>query len=390
MDNSRLNKIETLRQAQQLISQGRVSAAISIYRKIVDDDSSDLTAVSTLGELYVKARRIPEAVEHFVRIAENHLCNGSTNSAAYILNKAIKLDPASATANMNLGELYLLEKKIDQAHNHFIESAAAFWHKGNIPAAIKMNKRALSIVPDSRQATTGLELLQREIDQHKSPDPPPPPPPPPTTLLRPQKPIPLEPPPIFITIPDEPEDAPCDPLKPASDEPHDSVLDESEKLWAAGSVPGSQLPPELAAIDSLCQRQCLPDPDEDAVVEQIARAELLVAYGQVDQAIALLRESLLDNPDHIQIRAKLKDIYLRSEMIDRASEECVNIAAIYAARGETDRAGDYAFRARLLSHSIEPIAPLSVLQKVVVTNAVELRKPDLDWSQELTQPVTVM
>lgn len=387
MDNSRLNKIETLRQAQQLISQGRVSAAISIYEKIVDDDSSDLTAVSTLGELYVKARRIQEAVEHFVRIAENHLCSGSTNSAAYILNKAIKLDPANAAANMNLGELYLIEKKIDKAHAHFIESAAAFWQTGNIPAAIKLNKRALSIVPDSRQAMIGLELLQREIDQGKSPDPTPLPPPPPTPTQ--QKPIPFEPPPIFITIPDESVDAACDPIKPASDKPHSFILDESEKLWAAGPVHGSTLPPELASIDSVCQKQRLPDPDEDAVVEQIARAELLVAYGQVDQAIALLRESLLDNPDHIQIRAKLKDIYLRSEMIDRASEECVNIAAIYAARGETDRAGDYAFRARLLSHSIEPIAPLSVLQKGV-TKAVELRKPDLDWSQELTQPVTVM
>jgi tetratricopeptide (TPR) repeat protein len=388
VDNSRLNKIETLRQAQQLISQGRLSAAISIYKKIVDDDSSDLTAVSTLGELYVKGGRIQEAVAHYVRIAENHLSNGSTNSAGYILNKAVKLDPANATANMNLGELSLLEKKIDQAHAYFIESAAAFWQKGNIPAAIKLNKRALSIVPDSRQAITGLELLQREIDQRESPEPPPPPPPPPPPTQ--QKPTFVEPPPIFITIPDESNvDAP-DSVKPAPDQPQNSLLGESERLWAAGPAHDSPLPAELASIDSVCKRQCLPDLDEDAVVEQIARAELLVAYGQVDQAIALLRESLLDNPDHIQIRAKLKDIYLRSEMIDRASEECVNIAAIYAARGETERAGDYAFRARLLSHSIEPIAPLSMLQKGTTTKSVEITNPDLDWNQELSQPVTVM
>jgi tetratricopeptide (TPR) repeat protein len=388
VDNSRLNRTETLRQAQELISLGRLSAAISIYKKIVDGDSSDLTAVSTLGELYVKAGRVQEAVDHFVRVAADYLSSGSANSAAYVLNKAIKLDPANASANQNLGELYLLEMKLDRAHAHFIESAAAFWHKGNIPAAINMNKRALSIVPDSRQALAGLELLQREIDQRKSPETPPPPPPPvPQTK---QKPIPFEPPPIFITIPDESDEAALDPDKPAPDELPDSVLDESEKLWAAGPVHGSPLPPELASIDAVCQRQFLPDPDEDAVVEQIARAELLVAYGQVDQAIALLRESLLNNPDHIQIRAKLKDIYLRSEMIDRASEECVNIAAIYAARGETERAADFVFRARLLSHSVEPVAPLSMLQKGLAIKAVEISRPDLDWSQESTQPVTVM
>jgi len=385
VDKMRLNKIESLRAAQQLIGQGRPSAAIAIYKKIVDDDSSDLTAISTLGDLYVKAGRIPEAVEHFLRIAENYLCSGSANSANYILNKAVKLDPGNATANMNLGELCLLEKKTDQAHAHFIEAAAAFWHKGNIPAAMKMNKRALSVMPDSRQAKAALALLEAEINKPELPAAATQPAPPSAPT-----PISVDLPPIFISIPDESDVPAAAADKPTSGESALSIMGEPDQIVAVGVSDSGllELPPELS--DSLPQREELPDIDEDTIVEQIARAELLVAYGQVDQAISLLREGLLDKPDHIQIRAKLKDIYLRSEMIDRASEECVNLAGIYAARGELERAGDYVFRARLLSQSIEPIPPLAVVPKNVATKAVEVREPNVDWSQELREMARVM
>ena len=72
-----LNKTESLREAQKHIDQGRVVAAMSIYQKIVEGDSADLAAISMLGDLYVKAGRITEAVEHFLRISENYLSSGA-------------------------------------------------------------------------------------------------------------------------------------------------------------------------------------------------------------------------------------------------------------------------------------------------------------------------
>jgi hypothetical protein len=72
--------------------------------------------------------------------------------------------------------------------------------------------------------------------------------------------------------------------------------------------------------------------------------------------VATLRGLLMRRPDHIEVRERLKDIYLRAEQTDRASEECVNIAAIFAARGETGRARDYLIRAQRLAQSAEPVA----------------------------------
>jgi tetratricopeptide (TPR) repeat protein len=319
-----VTKKDMLREAQQLIDQGRVTSAIAIYRRIVDEDPADLNAISMLGALYEKAGRSNDAVEHFLRIAEKFLKAGSAVSGAYILKKVIRIDPTNAIANMNLGELQLHEKATAAAHDHFIEAAAAFWHKGNIPAAIKMNKRALEVVPDSRQAKAALSLIQREMEPPPAPEPK-------------KREITCDLPEIIISIADGSDDV-CAPLTYLdSHTPATVVLDSSNPLAQSGAA----------------------SRNEDGIIQQIAIAEYLVGCGQLDHAIRSLREVLLEKPDHIQIREKLKDIYLRSEMMDRASEECVNIAAVYVARGEHSRAADYIARARQFCPSIEDLSSVA-------------------------------
>ena len=373
-------KTETVREAQMLIDSGRVSAAISIYKKIVESDPSDLAAISVLSDLYVKAGRVADAAEHLLRIAENYVRSGSANSASHILNKVLKLDPTNARAHMNLGELRSHEGKTDQAHSCFIEAGAAFWHKGNVNAAIKMNKRALENKPDSRQAKTALALLQQEVEQSELP------PPPPQPMAQPQVPRAkaevitgtLEE--ILISIPDEP-------AKPCVEESFQ--YGKSQPVFSPPPIVETPLATSDSGV-SPAQDGLLNSLSDDAIVEQIARAELLVAYGQADEGVLLLRETLLYRPDHIEIRAKLKDIYLRCEMRERAIEECINIAGIYAARGDLSRARDHTIRARLLSDPDDQIALLAVLEQDAVDLPDELQERRLEWSPEMRQSVAVM
>ena len=348
--NMQLNKSETLRQAQEFIDSGRFSSAIRLYQGILLTDPSDLAVISMLGEGYVKAGRIQDAVDHFLQIAENYLRNGSAISATHILKKVLKLDPVAARAHMILGELYLSEGKINEAHSAFIEAGAAFWHKGNSNAAKRMNERALASKPDSRQAKAALALLEQELNQPEEP-------PAPTPAAG-------EVEQILISIPDEPD--------------------------ATGfvAVYDYHIQPEPTSDtgDSLSNEEPLECMGEDAIVEQIALAELLVGDGESAQALALLRETLHHKPDHIQVRAKLKDIYLRAEMIDRASEECLNIAAIFAARGENSRARDYILRARVLGHSLDARSALANNNSA----AESPREEGLSWTPEPAEPLRLM
>ena len=348
-----LTKADYLRQAQQLLEQGRVSSAIRIYQQIIDEDPSDLNVISALGELYVKANRVADAVDHFARIAGHYLKNGSAKSASYILNKALKLDSASPKALTVQAELHLHDKDVNRAHDVLIEVAAAYWHEGNFAAAIGTNQRALEIMPDSRQAKAALEFIKQEME------PPPPPEPAKKEIVF------LDLPEILISIPDsDPESAPT--------------------LVSSGPEPAPVLPPELEELAA--QREFVPG-DEDSIVRQIAVAEFLVGCGQVDRAVALLKGNLQQQPDHIQTREKLKDIYLRSEMADRASEECVNIAAIYLARGDSSRAAEYVARARVLSPFLESASVLTAAH--TGGEQSEAQKADEDLEADRAAPVVM-
>jgi len=350
-----LNKTESLRKARQEIAEGRPSSAIAIYKKIVDDDPADLATISILGDVYVKAGRIKDATVHLLRVAETYLKSGSTTSATYILKKVLKIDPANPIAHMNLGELHFKDENFERAHDSFIEAGAGYWHDGDVDAAIRMNSRALDAMPDSRRARAALAIIRRETNRSAASKP--------TRQIKKQ--ATQDFPEIIISI-DDGSDAVCAPVP---------LGDATPEVSATSDIHGSQDP---AAVPAAV--------DEDSIVEQIATAEFFVGCGHVDQAIAVLRQLLLDGPDNIQIREKLKDVYLRSEMIDRASEECANIAAIFLARGEKARAEDYVIRARLLS-SVSAPTP----QPVSLVNEAKpgLAKGSIDETT-VEQPAIVM
>ncbi|MEN3335740.1 MAG: hypothetical protein V7641_5105 [Blastocatellia bacterium] len=324
------SKPEALRQVQQFLRQGNLSSAIAVYHKIIDADPSDLVAISTLGDLYIQSGRMQDAVESFLRVAENYLRGGSDISARYILNKIFKLDPHNPSAQVRMAELCQREGNDEKAHEWLIEAGAAFWHKGDVQASIDANHRALAINADSRRAKAALWALQQEL---QSPEPEPQP------ALQPVATGDLEP--IFI-----------------------SIGEDHEGLYATGAIEPALLesPPAGEEDDAPLPPEALATLDQAVIIDQIANAELLAGYGQLDDAVATLRELLMRRPDHIEVRERLKDIYLRAEQTERASEECINIAGIFAARGETGRARDYLIRAQRLAQSAARVAGFSPIQ----------------------------
>jgi tetratricopeptide (TPR) repeat protein len=314
------NKAGALRQAEQYVSQGDLSSAIALYRKIVDADPLDISAISALGDLYVKSNRSKDAVDYFLRIADSYLRKGSTNGATYLLTKILKLDPLNAKVYMKLGELYLRDGLSEKAHDCFIEAGAAFWQKNNPGAAREANMKALQAKPNSRQANAALAALREETQEGQ-------------TQQQLQVTIAGDVAPIMISIPDD-----------------------SAAGNRSGTAKEAQKVEELTDYEYLGTAQNpLAALEEQTIIAHISAAEMLVAYGKIDEAVSRLRTLLKQKPDDIEVRVKLKDVYLRGERIDRASEECLNIAAIYAARGDALRAKDFMIRAELLERTLQQL-----------------------------------
>ncbi|HWO00373.1 MAG TPA: TonB family protein [Blastocatellia bacterium] len=291
------NKMEALRKAEEHVSRGEITGAIAIHRMIVQADPYDLTTINALGELYVSAGRTKEAIDDFTRIADGYLNSGSGIKAAYLLRKALDLDPSNAPVLMNLGEIYLREGMIEKAHDEFIRAGALLADAGQLTGALQANHRALTSKPGSPQAKAAIAGLQADVA--------------------------------------------------ASDT---SSLVSQLKTGTGGLRTSS-------GTDSASPRQAsehmesLSTADEESLIRQLSKAEMLVGYGDVDQAIVLLKEVVKRSPDNLDVHGKLKDIYLRNEMIKDAERECLELARIHEARGESARATEYTLRATRLAHS---------------------------------------
>jgi protein TonB len=314
------DKSDALRKAEDHSLKGEVSAAITIYRKIVETDPYDFNSINKLGDLYVGAGRIKDAISEFSRIADLHLTGGSATRAAYLLKKTLEFDPSNASVRMKLGEVYSRENMVESAHETFLMAGAAFMRSGDFDKALEANQKALAVKPDSQQAKAAITTLENEAALNDS-----------------------------KRVTDQSNSGGSQPMTTT-----ESASQGAKRKQATGT------------LDHL-----LSGYDDDFVVHQISKAEALVGFGEVSKAVAMLKEVLHSAPDNIAIHIKLKDIFLRAEMMNEACVEYKELARIYSARNETARAKDYEVRAQRLNQMITPPVAQPVVQARASAKKVE-------------------
>jgi TonB family protein len=350
------NKSQALNAAKQYVLQRNVQAAVEVYREIVEADPTDLTAINTLGDLYASAGRTQEAMDQFSRVADRYIESGFTREAIATLkkliavdsantetatkladlyaqaglpsearqhylqiaealtrkgqtldalsvySKVVELDSSNTSTRIKLGELYLCEGMNEQAYDAFVTAAGHLAGKGENRRALNAYNEALAIRPDSVEVLAVARKLMTSLG---------------------------------IADPDRLR-SPASPGAASGDLGNEN-----------SSHAGSDLRRPSTPLDQAQQSS------DSFVVQEISKAERLVAYGQVNQAISMLRSVLKDQADSIDVHVKLKDIYLRTGMMIEAATECRELERIHEARGESDRARDYAIRAGRLTQLIE-------------------------------------
>src|SRR6266851_2687540 len=99
-------KARMQRSAEKFVAQGKTAQAIEEYQKLVSQDPKDLMAINMLGDLYIRAGRVEDAVHNFTRIAEHYRENGYTVKAIAMYKKISKINPADSDVSSKLAVLY--------------------------------------------------------------------------------------------------------------------------------------------------------------------------------------------------------------------------------------------------------------------------------------------
>jgi tetratricopeptide (TPR) repeat protein len=226
-----------------------------------------------------------------LRAAEKYLRRGKLAAAIARYEKAVERNPRDLTAANALGDLYVLAGRREAAAAVFSTIAGQLYADGFLRRAFAMLKKVVKLEPESVDALARLaELSERlgrkaeAIQWHGM---------------------------HAAAGKDYREEDPeiCSHLHqaPANDA---ADIEPSGLLEVSAGLDPGQLS------------------EDEFVIKQIFRAEVLAIRGGFDEAVTILREILSFAPDNVPARSKLKDVYLRAGHSDLAANECLQLARI--------------------------------------------------------------
>lgn len=241
--------------------------------------------------MFLSKTRILRAVEKYLR-------RGKLDAAIAKYEKAVERNPRDLTAANALGDLYVLAGRRDAATAVFSTIAEHLCADGFLRRAFAMLKKVVKLEPESVEALARLAELSDRMGRKAE----------------------------AIQWHGMRAAADKDRPQPQEESEIHSRFDQTDPSGDAADVEPAGVVEVSAALD---QTQLSED---EFVIKQIFRAEVLAIRGGFDEAITILREILSFAPDNVPARSKLKDVYLRAGHSDLAANECLQLARIRESR----------------------------------------------------------
>jgi tetratricopeptide (TPR) repeat protein len=157
-----IDRALTLRNAEELIRQGKLDAGIAEYLRIVEDTPGDWNAKNTLGDLYARAGQTEKAIEQFTEIADNLSDEGASAKAGAIYKKILKLKPDHERALMQVAEILANQKLYADARTHLNTLIELRKGKGDTRGALHAKVRLGSLDPEDYDAR--LESARARVE----------------------------------------------------------------------------------------------------------------------------------------------------------------------------------------------------------------------------------
>lgn len=145
-----------MRNAERHVAQGKIRAAISEYRAVVENDPRDIATLNMLGDLYAKSSEKREAVECYLQVAEHYSTQGFAQKAIAIYNKISRIQPDSIEVSAKLAELHKVKGSLSEARSHYTTLAEHYQNTGRRIEALAIWKQIALLDPNNTEVCMSL------------------------------------------------------------------------------------------------------------------------------------------------------------------------------------------------------------------------------------------
>ena len=153
----------TLKAADKALKTGKVDAAIAEYVKIVDAQPRDWNTANTLGDLYVRVKKIDKGIEQYTRIADHLSDEGFYPKALALFKKILKLKPDHEYSMLKSGELAAKQGTLADAKQFFQQVAERRKARGDKKGAAEIAIKLGLLDPEDLEARLRASKLASEM-----------------------------------------------------------------------------------------------------------------------------------------------------------------------------------------------------------------------------------
>jgi len=159
------NKSKFVEAAQKLLNQGKVAQAIAEYQQILKYEPRDQVTLMTIGELYIRQGETIQAIDYFERLAQLFVSDGFLTKAIAVYKRIAKLAPEEIRPLEKLADLYVQQGVMSEARPLFLQLAELHLKNNRQPEAVSLLKKLLSAEPDNLRIQVRLADLYQAMGQ---------------------------------------------------------------------------------------------------------------------------------------------------------------------------------------------------------------------------------
>jgi tetratricopeptide (TPR) repeat protein len=148
-----------LRQAEQLVTQGKLQSAVQIYESLLKDRPDDTSVLNTVGDLYIRLGKGEAGLPYFKKAAEQFNNAGFFKKAIATLRKAHRQKPTDSDMVELLASLHVKEGLASEAKTLLMELARHHQITGNLLKAREVYLKVLEIDPHHMPARLKLSEI---------------------------------------------------------------------------------------------------------------------------------------------------------------------------------------------------------------------------------------
>jgi len=158
-----IDRVKVKKEADKLLTSGKVERAIEEFHKLVEDNPKDYSTLNQIGDLYVQIGRNREGVEIHKRLGGAYERDGFHARAAAIFQKVVRNAPEDIDAAQRLADLYRQMNKVTDAVKVHLQVAEHFQKKGLIKRALEEFNKVVDLDPKNLKMKVKLaDLYNKE------------------------------------------------------------------------------------------------------------------------------------------------------------------------------------------------------------------------------------